>query len=368
MKIAVIGTRGIPNQYGGFEQFAEQFSVRMVERGHSVSVYCSHRHPYKLDILKGVNLLHCFDPEFLFGTFGQFIYDFNCILDSRKQDFDIILQLGYTSSTIWSWMYPGSAILATNMDGLEWKRAKYNRITRRFLRRAEKWAVKGSDYLIADSIGIQQYLSDKFNAPSVFIPYGAELFQPKADDVQVLDIYALIPEEYDLLIARFERENSIETILKAYKSCESRKLVLIGNYTGTRFGKRMHEEYSDIATIYFAGPVFDLRKLNILRYYSSLYIHGHTVGGTNPSLLEAMACNALICANNNIFNKAILGPDAFYFESEKDLRDLIDRNPSKKDYSTFIENNKQKIDTEYNWDIITEKTEALFKQWIEQKK
>jgi|SRR6185437_2179801 len=368
MKIAIIGTRGIPNQYGGFEQFAEQFSIRMAERGHSVTVYCSHRHPYKQDIFKGVRLIHCFDPEFLLGTFGQFIYDFNCIVNSRKHDFDIILQLGYTSSTIWSWLYPGSAILATNMDGLEWKRTKYNKITRRFLKSAEKWAIKSSDYLIADSIGIQQYLLDKFNAHSIFITYGAEIYLPGANDIQALATYSLTPDSYDLLIARFEPENSIETILKAYRSSGNRKLVLIGNYNGTAFGKRMHNEYSNISHIHFAGPVFDLRVLNILRHYSSLYIHGHTVGGTNPSLLEAMACNALICANNNIFNQAILGPDAFYFDSETDLRNLLNRDPSKQNQITFIQNNRGKIETEYNWNIITENTEALFKQWMEQKK
>jgi len=363
MKIAIIGTRGIPNQYGGFEQFAEQFSVRMAERGHDVSVYCSHRHPFKSDVFKGVTLIHCFDPEFIFGTFGQFIYDFNCILDSRKQNFDIIFQLGYTSSTIWSWLYPSSAILATNMDGLEWKRTKYNPITRRFLRSAEKWAIKYSDFLVADSLGIQEYLGNKFNASSFFIPYGADNFIPESDDVQMLDKYSLRPYNYDLLIARFEPENNIEIALKAYRNYKNRKLVLIGNYSATRFGKKMCEEYQKYPNIIFLGAVFESHTLNILRYYSLLYIHGHSVGGTNPSLLEAMACSALICANDNVFNKAVLGSDAFYFDSDKDLRSLIDLDPSKKDYGTFISNNKQKIGNEYNWNIITDKTEELFKQW-----
>ena len=96
MKIGVLGTRGIPNHHGGFEQFAEYFAVYAKEEGHQVSVYNSHSHPYKSSNYKGVDIIHCYDPESKIGTFGQFIYDFNCILDSRKRNFDIILQLGYT--------------------------------------------------------------------------------------------------------------------------------------------------------------------------------------------------------------------------------------------------------------------------------
>src|ERR1700733_12147755 len=162
MKIGIIGTRGIPNQYGGFEQFAEKFSTKMVEKGHDVIVYTSHRHPYNESHYKNVQLVRCFDPEYLIGTAGQFIYDFNCIRNCRSQDFDIILQLGYTSSTIWSWLYPKSSILVTNMDGLEWTRAKYKKATQYFLPHAEKRGVHYSHYLIADSKGIQAYLLDKY--------------------------------------------------------------------------------------------------------------------------------------------------------------------------------------------------------------
>ena len=103
MKIAILGTRGIPNYYGGFEQFAQNLSKYLVIKGHDVYVYNSHNHPYQENLWNGVKILHCKDPEYILGTFGQFIYDFNCILDSRKRNYDIILQLGYTSSSIWNW-------------------------------------------------------------------------------------------------------------------------------------------------------------------------------------------------------------------------------------------------------------------------
>ncbi len=123
-----------------------------------------------------MNIIHKMDPEKWMGTAGQFIYDLNCILDSRKRGFDVILQLGYTSSSIWGWLLPKKAIVITNMDGLEWKRSKYSRPVRRFLKFAEKLAIKTSDYLISDSVGIQKHLKTAYNADSEYIAYGADLF------------------------------------------------------------------------------------------------------------------------------------------------------------------------------------------------
>ena len=124
MKIAIIGTRGIPNYHGGFEQFAEHFSTYLSQNKHEVIVYNSSNHPYQEKNYKGVNIKHCKDPEKLIGTVGQFIYDFNCIINTRKQNFDVILQLGYTSNSIWHKFLPKKAIIITNMDGLEWKKIK----------------------------------------------------------------------------------------------------------------------------------------------------------------------------------------------------------------------------------------------------
>ena len=124
MKIGILGTRGVPNYHGGFEQFAEYLSLGLLKRGLDVYVYNSHNHPYQEKIYKGVKIIHKNDPEHKLGTAGQFIYDLNCIRDSRKRNFDIIYQLGYTSSSIWWWLMPKKTIIVTNMDGLEWKRTK----------------------------------------------------------------------------------------------------------------------------------------------------------------------------------------------------------------------------------------------------
>lgn len=363
MKIGIIGTRGIPNHYGGFEQFAEHFSTRLADRGYNVSVYTSHKHPYMADKYKNVNLIRCFDPEYLLGTAGQFIYDFNCILDSRRQNFDFILQLGYTSSTVWSWLYPASAVLVTNMDGLEWSRAKYSKPTRYFLKHAEKWGVRHSHHLIADSKGIQEYLMDKYKADSTLIPYGADIYIPESDDAEILEDHGLLPRGYDLVIARFEPENNIETILAAYAGLKGRQLILVGNYMRTVFGRRMFQKYKGCTNIAFLGPVFNTRHLNVLRYYSRLYIHGHSVGGTNPSLLEAMACGALICAHDNVFNRHVLDEDAFYFRSTEDVASLASKDIRKSDYEPWLRHNREKIEKTYNWDNITQEIEDHLKEW-----
>jgi hypothetical protein len=172
MRVAILGTRGIPNYHGGFEQFAEYFAKFLVIQGHDAFVYNSSLHPYKKDNWNGVSIIHQADPEDKIGTVGQFIYDFNCIKDSRSRDFDVILQLGYTSSSIWNWLFPKSAKIVTNMDGLEWKRSKYSSKVQMFLKFAEKLAVNHSDALIADSIGIQSYLDKKYSVSSEYIAYG----------------------------------------------------------------------------------------------------------------------------------------------------------------------------------------------------
>lgn len=347
MKIAIIGTRGIPNNYSGFEQFAENFAVFLAKEGYDITVYNSHNHKYQKPYFKGVKIIHCFDPEYLVGTFGQFIYDLNCILNSRRQNFDVILQLGYTSNSIWRFLLPKAAKVVTNMDGLEWKRTKYTPLVQKFLKYAEKLAAKSSDVLIADSLGIQTYLKKKYKLESTYIPYGAST--PEQFKKSVLEEYNVLPFSYDMLVARMEPENNIEVILDGHcASNQSRNFLVIGNHQGTKFGKYIYQKFKDTSSIHFLGGIFDLIKLDALRKYSSLYFHGHSVGGTNPSLLEAMASEALIVAHYNPFNKGVLGEDAHYFTDASDVTGFIEK-LEKKAFSKMIDNNTKKIRYEFSW-------------------
>jgi len=357
MKIAILGTRGIPNNYGGFEQFSEYLSVGLVKLGHEVFVYNSHNHPYKECVWNGVNLIHCYDPEYLIGTIGQFIYDLNCIRNTRKDDFDIILQLGYTSSSIWNFLFKKKPILVTNMDGLEWKRSKFSIRVQRFLKYAESLAVKYSDYFISDSLGIQEYLEKEYNLKSTYIPYGAEIMLNP--NLNVLEEFNLAEYNYDIVIARMEPENSIELILEGYmNSNKERDLVVIGSLK-TIFGESIAEKYR-CDKIKFLGFVSGIEKLNSLRYFSNLYFHGHTVGGTNPSLLEAMSSGALICASDNIFNKSILEENGYYFNSSWDIAEFINLITKDKKEEGKIKNNINKIKTIYSWKRIVNDYHEFF--------
>ena len=350
MKIAILGTRGIPNYYGGFEQISGYLSVGLVQKGHSVTVYNSHNHPYQQNEWNGVNIIHCSDPEFLIGTAGQFIYDFNCLKNARTKDFDIILCMGYTSISVWGWFYPGKSLIISNMDGLEWKRTKFSKPVRRFLIYAEKLAVKYSNFYIADSIPIQTYLEEKYSITTEYIPYGAEMYTN--EDEELLKEFSVSKQNYFLLIARMEPENNIETILNGFHNTESKKKILIiGNLKGS-YDRRLVHKFSNDSRIQFIGALYDSRKLHTLRMFSYMYFHGHSVGGTNPSLLEAMASRALIVAHDNPFNKAILGNDAYYFLTAGDLKQIIETTHKSEKEEKMIYNNFQKIKDNYSWQEI----------------
>ncbi len=361
MKIAILGCRGIPNNYGGFEQLAEYLSQGLLRYGHEVYVYAIHTHAYQKKTYNGVHILHKYDPEGKIGTAGQFIYDLNCILDSRKRNFDIILQLGYNSNSIWHWLLPKKAITMTNMDGLEWKRDKYGSNTKKFLQYAEKLAVFHSDFRIADGWGIQRHIKDKFGMDSHYIAYGAHVFEnPNA---KMVEEQGLKPYQYDIIVARLEPENNAAMMIEGFsKTNVDRKLVVIGNHE-TKHGEYLKNKFKDERILFF-GKVFDINLLNNLRYHSNVYLHGHTVGGTPPSLIEAMASSTLICAHDNVFNRDVLLDKAYYFKDAEDVSKALTTANKPKEYEkvTF---NVEKVRNEYNWGKIIDEYESYMRACYE---
>lgn len=363
MKIAILGTRGIPNYYGGFEQFAEFFSVYLAEKGHEVYCYNSHNHKYQEETFHGVNLIHKHDPEYKYGTFGQFIYDFNCIIDSRKRKFDIILQLGYTSNSIWFFLMPKKAINIINMDGLEWKRTKYSKPVQQFLKVAEWLAAKSGDYLVSDSLGIQKFLHEKYKKESTYIAYGANPFNTPNEEV--LMEYHVEKENFNMIMARFEPENNLDMVLEGVvlNSEDTTPILVIGNHN-TKYGAYLKNKFKSHPNIRFIGGIYNLEHLNNLRFFSNLYFHGHSVGGTNPSLLEAMASQALIAAHNNDFNRGVLKENAVYFSNATDVKNIL-KNSKKSNNLPFIKNNYEAIVNEFNWTKINGDYLQLFEQCME---
>jgi glycosyltransferase involved in cell wall biosynthesis len=359
LKIGVLGTRGIPNAYGGFEQFAQYLSNGLTEKGHQVFVYNSSNHPFQEQTWNGINIIHCHDPENKIGSAGQFVYDYNCLKDARKRRFDVLLQLGYTSSSVWHRFWPGSATNIVNMDGLEWKRSKYNKLTQKFLRWAEKLAVSYADILVADSIGIKNYIKKNYQKEAIFIPYGAEV--PHNFSESVLDKFQLEKNKYYLLIARMEPENNIEIIIQGHlQSLQQFPLIIVGNVKN-KYGQFLSEKYKS-PLIRFVGSIYDQNTINSLRYFSGLYFHGHSVGGTNPSLLEAMSCECNIAAHDNEFNRAILADDAFFFSSAQDIKNIINNAFEEAAIADRKKLNLEKIKKVYSWENVINDYETIFLQ------
>jgi glycosyltransferase involved in cell wall biosynthesis len=364
MKIGILGTRGIPNTYGGFEQFAEILSAALAKKDHQVYVYNSHLHSYRESTWVGVNIIHCYDWEKKLGTAGQFIYDMNCINDARKREFDVLLHLGYTSDSVWYRRWPRSAINLVNMDGLEWKRSKYTKLTKWFLQKAEAWAARHADHLISDSIEIRKYLLKKYNHDSTFIPYGAEVFDNP--ETSYLTPFQLQPWQYHLTVSRLEPENNIEMIIRGHLHSQAEHtLVIVGSLT-TGFGKKLKKKYGD-DKIKFVDGIYNKTVLNNLRYFSKTYFHGHSAGGTNPSLLEAMACGCRIAAHDNIFNRAVLENDANYFSNVKQVSEIVNEALHKKNVEQRKQLNLEKIRSLYNWNKIIKNYEELMLELLQKR-
>ena len=374
MKIAFISTRGIPNNYGGFEQFAEYISVGLVRRGHEVVVYSPHFHPYQDPDYKGVRIKHIYSPEKWIGSsVGSFFYDFLSLHDAlKKEKFDIIYEAGYTSivpAYIWFNVkrikYP---LFTTNMDGLEYKRTKFNRWVQKFVFWEERMAVKHSHFLIADNMGIHDYYKEKYGKESKFLAYGADIHEDY--DEGILKEFGLEADGYFIVVARLEPENNLFMAIEGYLASGQygkRPLVIVGK-TNTPYGKHLVERYGGDRNIRFVGGIYDFRKLNSIRHYSYAYFHGHSVGGTNPSLLEAMASGCFILAHDNIFNRAVLGENALYYgstDAAMEMLDGIDQAVSayKKEYTG---RNLEVIRRDYSWEKLVDEHEEYFKWMLAQ--
>jgi glycosyltransferase involved in cell wall biosynthesis len=243
------------------------------------------------------------------------------------------------------------------MDGMEWKRSKYSGPVRKFLLYAERLAIKYSDYLIADSTAVQQYLEKKYSIQSSYIAYGAEF--PEEPDESIFNLLGLAKYSYYMLIARMEPENNIDMILEGFcKTDSDKQFIVVGNINNS-FGKKMFAKYRKNKRIHFAGAIFDKAKINALRKFCKLYFHGHSVGGTNPSLLEAMASGVAIAAHDNEFNRAVLQNDAFYFNAADEAGRLSNTVEQSGETAELTNNNLKKIKEQFNWPAITDEYEKF---------
>lgn len=358
MRIGILGTRGIPNLYGGFEQFAEYLAVGLYRRGHEVAVYLPSDHPFEKDEFEGVRLIRIFSPERHLGAVANFIYDHLCLRDAVQRGFDIALECGYASAALSYYACPlRRTKIVTNMDGLEWHRAKWNPMVRKGLLWLESLAVRRSHSLVADNVGIQSYLTQKYGVRSEYIPYGADIVQEF--DPGHLAAYDVETQGYYLLIARLEPENNLEMVLDGYRSADIPMPILVVGNHGTAYGQYLRDRYRDVPGIRFLGGIYQKKVLDSLRRYARLYFHGHSVGGTNPSLLEAMGCSTLIASHDNPFNRTVIRDGGFYFTSPEDVKGLLSQE-SEGFRKAFAEANSDRLSSEFTWDSVVDKYEALF--------
>jgi len=349
-KISIIGTRGIPNHHGGFEQFAEIASQEL-SKHFDITVYNSSEHNYKDSTYNNVNISHKWCKEKFIGASAHFIYDFLCLKDSLEKKNDIIIALGYGTLALSLLILKSkTSSIVVNMDGMEWQRKDISWIKKYLLIWSEKLVIKKADFIISDAIPIQKYYMQNFNKDTFYLPYGASIF--KENNKEYISKLKLKEKMYFLLIARFDPSNNIEEILKGYRnSKQTYKLIIVGNYNN-RYGLRIKKKYKS-ESIKFLGPIYNTKILNNLRFYSKLYFHGHSVGGTPPSLLEAMSCSAPIVAHDNIYNRDILESNAKYFKTSNDIEKIINKIDIKYNFfSNAIDNNLLKIRKKYLWEDI----------------
>ncbi|MEN4017759.1 MAG: DUF1972 domain-containing protein [Methanobacterium sp.] len=368
--IAIIGSRGIPNQYGGFEKFTEVLSMELVKKGKKVYVSCEYAPEPKISEFNGVNLFYfpIKAPEMnLLRMFYEFLYDgYSLFWSSRKVD--SVYMLGYSAALLFFIPKLFGKELLVNPDGIEWKRSKFSPFIKLLLKLSENIAVFWADKMIADSKAIKKYLDNKYNIDSIFIPYGASKISEISWNQEILPkkIKKLkINPSYYLVVARLEPENNIEMIIEGYlKSKTIKPLIVVGDFADPAYEKlitEIIEESPEDRKIVFAGSTYDPEVLNMLRQHCSAYIHGHSVGGTNPSLLEGMISKNLIIAHDNEFNKEVCSNKALYFKDSDEVSakiDLIEKYPQ--NYFYFKNSIYQRAKEDYSWDRVVDQYNILF--------
>jgi glycosyltransferase involved in cell wall biosynthesis len=358
MKLAILGSRGIPARYGGFETFAERLATGLCRNGFDVTVFCERRGFDQPDDYKEVKLRYV--AARLFGPLRTIAYDIRCLWSARK-DFDVVYMLGYGAAPFCLIPRLWKRQVWINPDGLEWARAKWGFVAKAYFRLMEWVAVRVATRVIADSKGIADCLSRRhgnLRSCSV-IAYGCDVIDA-TPSVELLSEWNLMQRGYYLVVCRLEPENHVLEILRAFQqSCSSKELVVVGNHLArTRYLEQLRAVQD--RRIRMIGPVYDQAKLISLRYHSFAYLHGHSVGGTNPSLLEAMGCANLIVAHDNAFNRETLGDAALFFEGIEDLRETLEKvEGTECDASRMQSEAKCRASHLYSWPSIIEQYASL---------
>jgi glycosyltransferase involved in cell wall biosynthesis len=320
-KIAIIGTVGVPANYGGFETLSENL-VRhhyTSSLSDSLTVYCSSRsYPARERSFLAAQLKYV---PFHANGVQSIPYDIVSLISAVWNSNDVILLLGVSGAMALPLIRLLSlARVVTNIDGIEWRREKWRGWAKHFLRFSEKMAVRFSHELIADNGAIADYVKRTYGVNSHVIAYGGD----HAIAVEAVTVDELgLPGEYSFSVCRIEPENNVHMVLEAYAGLKAHSLVMVGNWNNSEYGRAIRELYAACKQILLLDPIYDLGKLKTLRSQASSYVHGHSAGGTNPSLVEAMHFGKAVLAFDCDYNRSTTENKALYFSNAEGLRSLI---------------------------------------------
>jgi len=366
LSIALIGTRGVPANYGGFETCVHEISQRLVERGHNVTVYC--RRSYYEDRApewKGVHRI--FLPNLHRKSLDTLSHTFLSVWHALFCRYDIYMVFNAANSPFLLLLRMLGKRIAINTDGLEWKRSKWNYLGRTYYKFSEKVACILSNRIVADSKGIAEYYKDNYNIDSSQIAYGAYINKNSFNDN--LCKLGLKKGEYFLQITRFEPENYPLLTIKAFKKLNTnKKLVLVGgNQYGGSYLETIKNECNE--NIILAGFIYEHELLNSIWSSCYAYIHGNSVGGTNPALLQTMASGCFTMAIDVPFNRDVLQDCGLYFKPDEDslyltMKWSLENENELESYKNKAQN---RILQEYTWEKIALQYEQLFYELFEGK-
>lgn len=324
MRLAILGTVGVPGRYGGFETLAEnlvQYCEAHAEPGDAVTVYCSARaYPDKPAGFHGARLRY---SRFDANGAQSIVYDALTALDAALRGHDRLLILGVSGTIVLPVLrlFPRTKIVV-NVDGIEWQRSKWQGMSRRFLRWSEALAVRFAHQVIADNQGIADYLRETYGCEAEVIAYGGDHALTGSGGEPSL-LPAGLPADYALALCRIEPENNVEMILEAFDGA-SRPLVFVGNWTKSAYGRDLQARFSGADGLHLLDPVYEPGALLALRKGAAAYVHGHSAGGTNPSLVEMMQFGVPVFAFDCAFNRYTTEDRAVYFASAADLRSSLE--------------------------------------------
>jgi glycosyltransferase involved in cell wall biosynthesis len=366
MKVALLGTRGVPAQYGGFETAVEEIGTRLAERGYEVTVYC--RNPGQtLTEYQGMRLVNvpAVKHRMTETLSHTALSTAHAIIKDKPE---VVLMMNAGNAPLLKPLSLAGIPAAIHLDGLESRREKWRGMGARYYRWAERAAVKWGDVVIADAQAIADHVQRQYGRDCTVIPYGAAVIDPGSHRLREL---ALTPGTYHLIVARLEPENHVLDAVHAYRnSTESRSLIVVGSapYAQWYIDKVRSAAGSD-PRIQFTGSIYDAELLDQLYANCCTYIHGHSVGGTNPSLLRAMGAGAPVLAYDVEFNREVTAEQAFFWADAHALTEILDEVSAgvfDERLRELGELGKARVRDAYQWEAVTDSYEQVISELAKQ--